>query len=356
MKGWSVQYVEPRFSREAVNAAGQSLIAVAPPGPMNLEWVDDQVASYDVVNNWRASHHRPLNTFYVTLNNRAKQVSKNVIVAQRLKRLESITRKLSALAQMKLTQMQDIAGCRAVLPSIDAVRKLEELYRSTDISHDLRSSKDYIASPKSSGYRSVHLVFAFKLRHASPYQGHKVEIQLRTQLQHAWATAVEAAGTFTNQALKSSQGTADWQRFFVMMGSYIALLEKCALVPGTPADVSALKDEIRSLAGSLNVIGILRAYSATLQQVGKIKNMKYYLMDLDPDAEIVRLTPFTAAQTKEANDAYTEMEKNVPADSNRQVVLVSVQSLQALRQAYPNYFLDTSKFVELVQEAIASNS
>ena len=346
----AVQYVEPLYKRDVVNAAGVTLIAEPARPLQSVAWMHDMAHAYAVVNNWRASHHRPLNTFYVSLNNRAKRTADDDIVAQRLKRLESITAKLSALSKMRLSQMQDIAGCRAVMPSIDAVRRLEAIYRAGGISHDLRSSKDYIAHPKVSGYRSVHLIFAYKLRRPSVYEGHKVEIQIRTQWQHAWATAVEAAGTLTNQALKSSQGAAEWQRFFALMGSYIAEMEGCPLVPNTPAG-DQLKDEIRQLAAQLKVAGILRAYSATLQQVGRAAKMKYYLMDLDPDAGIVRLTLFTAAQTKEANDAYTEMEKSIPADSPRQVVLVSVASLQALRQAYPNYFLDTTRFVSLVEAA-----
>ena len=35
----------------------------------------------------------------------------------------------------------------------------------------------------------------------------KVEIQLRTQLQHSWAMAVETAGLVTNTAMKSGQGS-----------------------------------------------------------------------------------------------------------------------------------------------------
>jgi len=290
----------------------------------------------------------------MTLKNRAKQIHKNVIVAQRIKRLDSINKKLSFQASMKLSQMQDIAGCRAVLPNIQHVRELETRYRtSQDFSHELKSSKDYIAQPKPSGYRGVHMIYKFKLRAPSPYEGQQVEIQIRTQLQHTWATAVEAAGTFTNQALKSSQGSEEWQRFFSLMGSYIAHMENCPPVPGTPTDIVRLKHDIRVLASALHVIGILRAYSATLNQVGKMAKMKYYLMDLDPDQQSVRLTAFMAAQPKQANDAYMEVEKNIPSGSNRQVVLVSVDSVQALRQAYPNYFLDTTKFASLVQEVIA---
>jgi ppGpp synthetase/RelA/SpoT-type nucleotidyltranferase len=352
-----LHYVEPKFSLNEVNIAGRWLLDIEIPTiatANDLEkWVERYNKAIDIVNNWRASHARPLNTFYVTLNSRAKRIADGVIVAQRLKRLDSITKKLANLATMQLSQMQDIAGCRAVMPNLETVRKLQAQYRDTPgFSHELRAYKDYILEPKSSGYRGVHLMFRYKLRDPSAHEGQRVEIQIRTQLQHAWATAVEAAGTFTNQALKSSQGSEQWVRFFALMGSYIAVMENCPRVPGTPTDTVALRHEIRKLAANLNVIAMLRAYSATLREVPKAAKMKYYLLDLDPDREEVRLQSFTAAQSKQANDVYTETEKTILVGSNRQVVLVSVDSIQALRQAYPNYFLDTRIFVNIVRTAI----
>jgi hypothetical protein len=341
-------YVTPRFKPEVVNAAADLVLV-----DVQAIWsAEEAIRAYDVISNWRASHHRPLNTFYVTLKNRAEKISASAIVATRIKRLESIGKKLILQPKMRLSQMQDIAGCRAVMPDIEAVRALEREYRTSSFSHVMKSSKDYIANPKKSGYRGVHLIYRYKLRKPSPHEGLRVEIQIRTQLQHYWATAVEAAGTFTNQALKSSQGSADWQRFFALMGSYISFMEGSTPVPDTPTDLVRLKHDTRLLASKLHVINILRTYSATLRHFGKIAKMKYYLMELDPDEQTVRLHPFTANQTKQANDEYTEYEKNIPAGSNRQVVLVSVDSVQALRQAYPNYFLDTTRFVDLVRDAI----
>jgi ppGpp synthetase/RelA/SpoT-type nucleotidyltranferase len=339
-----MQYVQPEYSREEVNDAAKALLqADQLSGPITEKWVKEQIHIYRVVNNWRASHQRPLNTFSMTLRNRAKQISgEDIIIAQRVKRLESIKSKLRVQPMMKLSQMQDIAGCRAVLPSVGAVRELERLYRSsTDFSHVLKSSgKDYIVEPKTSGYRGIHLIYRYNLRHPSPHDGQQIEIQLRTKLQHTWATAVEAAGTFTNQALKSSQGSADWQRFFALMGSYIAHLESCAKVPET---------------ARLNVAAILQSYSATLKysEQESLRRVKYYLLDLDAAEQKVMLTQYTAAQSRTANDEYTELERQITSESARQAVLVSVDSLRALRQAYPNYFLDTSEFVSLVRRAVA---
>jgi len=59
-------------------------------------------------------------------------------------------------------------------------------------------------------------------------------MQIRSQLQHAWATAVETVGTFLQQALKSSQGDEGWQRFFALMGNAMAMRERRPPVPNTP--------------------------------------------------------------------------------------------------------------------------
>src|SRR5207249_1633670 len=136
-----------------------------------------------------------------------------------------------------LTQMQDIGGCRAVVNSVDEVTKLVASYGRSRFAHEFRSEKDYIETPKEDGYRSHHLIYQYKakLGQNNSYDKLRIEIQLRTVLQHAWATAVEAVGIFTKQALKANVGNKDWLRLFALMGSEIAALEHTSLVPGTPA-------------------------------------------------------------------------------------------------------------------------
>jgi hypothetical protein len=73
------------------------------------------------------------------------------------------------------------------------------------------------------------------------YNGLKVEIQIRTTLQHVWATAVETVGTFIQQALKSSQGEAEWLRFFALMATHMALREGRQPVPGTPQNSNEIE-------------------------------------------------------------------------------------------------------------------
>ena len=347
-----MQYITPKYPVQEVNRAGRVASAAEQSG--NAISVNDELTwAFAVLSNWRAAHHRPLNTFYMTLKARAKRLDVDAIPSQRIKRLESIAAKLTREPSMKLSQMQDIGGCRVVLKDLASVRALEAEYTENARGHTRKSSKDYIDIPKPSGYRGIHLIYAFKGRDASEHDNLKVEIQIRTRLQHMWATAVEAAGTFTNQALKSSQGSADWRRFFVLVSAWFSHLENSTAPQGVPTDINTLVQEIKQLAAKLHVVGVLNAYSSTLQGLGHLKKGKYYLMQLDATTLETSIRVFSAAQTEEANSAYIELERSLPPGSGRQVVLVSVESLQALRQAYPNYFLDTAEFVQRIQELVA---
>ena len=96
---------------------------------------------------------------------------------------------------MQLANMQDIGGCRAVLNSIDEVRRVQS--RLARNRPPLRVS-DYIAVPRPSGYRGVHVVVQYDER--------PVEVQIRTQVMHARAITVERLGGRLGEDLKSGYG------------------------------------------------------------------------------------------------------------------------------------------------------
>jgi hypothetical protein len=129
----------------------------------------------------------------------------------------TIINKLRLNPSMKLARMQDIGGVRAVLKTIKDVRDLEREYRNkSHFKHELVNEKDYIESPKNTGYRGIHLIYKYKnnRKKAKEYNGLLLELQIRTRLQHAWATAVETMGTFLGQPLKSMDGDKKWFDFF----------------------------------------------------------------------------------------------------------------------------------------------
>jgi hypothetical protein len=165
-------------------------------------------AAISVISDWRSRHVVPMGIIATDLRNKCMQVDSRSFTAQRLKRMDSIASKLrrrDSLPSMNLWTMQDIGGCRAVIPNVVGVRAVESLYSTGSfIPH---RKKDYISSPQSSGYRGVHLVVKYQGHESSEYDGMQIEVQLRSRLQHIWATAVETVGYFTKQPLKSNLGS-----------------------------------------------------------------------------------------------------------------------------------------------------
>ncbi|MGB6721636.1 MAG: RelA/SpoT domain-containing protein [Terracidiphilus sp.] len=342
----TMEWVTPLFKRGRVDAAGRALVSP------NTEY-DKFEESLAIINNWRSAHSRPLYTFRFGLRRYAERIDPNVLVAQRIKRLSSIISKLELRPSMRLSQMQDIGGCRAVVNSVKSVQALHARYKISEIKHKLVSTDDYISTPKISGYRSLHLVYSYFSDRKQTHNGLKIEVQIRSQLQHAWATAVETVGTFIRQALKSSIGEEDWLRFFALMGTALAEREESPPVPGTPVEPVELRNTLRAFANRLDVCARLQAYGEALHNIETLTaDSDYYLLELDPSAMQIKVTGFKQRELTEATMQYLAVEKNIKG-SNRDAVLVSVDSMTSLRRAYPNYFLDTNLFVEAVNQAIA---
>lgn len=342
-------WARPAFRKQEVNAAGRFLLSA---GEKDFDWFVTNINEYDhslhVINNWRSSHGYPLNTFQMNLRNASKRADPQALIAQRTKRLASITAKLSRFHQMKLTQMQDIGGCRAVVTNVKTVQRLADYYLAeSKIKHELATVDDYIAIPQQSGYRGVHLVYRYFSDSAatSIYNGLKIEMQLRSKYQHAWATAVETVGAFVREALKSSAGSDEWLRFFALMGTAIALREGSTPVPGTPHTHEELICELRDLATFLNVDSRLRAYGEALQRIeGTTKDAHYFLLDLDTRANELKITGYRTGQLSIAQEKYLEIERYSKEKPEKDAVLVSVESIGTLPRAYPNYFADTRVF------------
>jgi hypothetical protein len=308
-----------------------------------------------VLGNWRACHNYPINTFQATLRSRLKNVDRKATVAQRLKRLPSIIGKLVRFPHMELSRMQDIGGLRAIVESVPKVRKLEQLYLESNFRHQLVTPhKDYIQHPKPDGYRGIHLVYKYRNELEPAYDGLQLELQLRTRLQHAWATAVETMGTFLGQALKSGQGEGQWRAFFAVSGAAIALLEKCPPVPGyealTEAETFA---KVAEAEATLRVLEKLRGFSVAADSIQKRKGQgAYHLVVLDSANKSVTLTPYPTARLDEANAAYSRVEKRTQAGEPIEAVLVAAGPVDALKKAYPNYFLDTHQFIRQIERVI----
>lgn len=350
-----MSWTERKHSKGAIDRAGIALITL-PQGH------SERSKALSVIDNWRSCHAYPLHIVANTLQSRAKRIKASAIVSRRTKRMPSIALKLKQNPNMKLSQMQDIGGCRVVLPNLKDVGALIEEYRSTNKSRKNRTywieEYDYISKPKTDGYRGYHFVMSYDTDYETKkaFRRQRIEVQMRSKLQHAWATALETAELFTNQALKSKikNASQNWLRFFQLMGSAIALRENRPLVPDTPTKQKTLASELNQLIRKEKIIQLLQGWNLTVNFLEKtIEEADIYLLLQSTNEMSLRIQPFFNNQRAEAEKEYLSTEKQYESEEHIQVVLVSVESIGALRRAYPNYFVDTKTFIEAVNKAIA---
>jgi putative GTP pyrophosphokinase len=341
----------PRFTKSEVNRAGAILAASSAD---SYEWL----WAYEVLTNWRACHGYPINTFQATLRNKLEAIDKNALVAQRLKRAQSVILKLQRFNTMKLSQMQDIGGLRAVVRSVPSVRKLESNYRQSKFKHELLSSKDYIKNPKGDGYRSVHLVYRYANSRAQEYDDLLIELQFRTKLQHAWATAVETMGTFLGEALKLGQGSRKWREFFEVSSAALTHLEDTPPVPGyEKLTQQEVFERVAEADNELHVLSKLSGFSIAADRITTERGAgSYHLVVLDSSTRSVSIRPFPVSQLEEANIQYAKIEERAQRGEQVEAVLVSAGPIEALKKAYPNYFLDTHEFVSRIERVIGKAS
>ncbi|WP_206214409.1 MULTISPECIES: GTP pyrophosphokinase [unclassified Adlercreutzia] len=113
-------------------------------------------------------------------------------IKSRLKSPDSLARKLYVKGYpMTMESLEkninDIAGVRVVCTFLEDMYALAEALLAQD-DVVLIERKDYIADPKASGYRSLHLIIEIPIFLEHEKRSVKVEVQLRTIAQNFWAT------------------------------------------------------------------------------------------------------------------------------------------------------------------------
>jgi putative GTP pyrophosphokinase len=155
-------------------------------------------------------------------------------------------------------------------------------------------------------------------------------------------------GTFLDYALKSSEGPRNWLNFFSLTGSAFAHLENTPPVSGYEGlSQKETFDAVVEKAMNLDVQQKLLAYSVAIERVYlDRKSGSYHLVILNPTKKEVNIKSYSQSNLDAAMKEYSQAEQRITAGEPIQAVLVSAGSIDNLRRAYPNYFLDTREFVE----------
>lgn len=303
-----------------------------------------------VIEEWRAAHRAVLNTFQAVLRGRTR--GKNVIVAQRHKRKNTIFDKLNRLPNMLLARMDDVAGCRLIFRNTKELNRFRAEFHNARFNHKMRNMPnkyDYIVHPKNTGYRGIHDIYEYDVNSESGkgLKGLYIEIQYRSLVQHAWATAVEVVGFITESQPKFEKGDERYHRVMAYASEILARAHEASLGPFPDLSDRNLLEEFLKLDNELSLMQTLRGLHQAKSDISGKKNS---ILIFSPRGEL------TVKSFRDATDALRELFELEIRMPENDIVLVRADSSEEVRTAFRNYFNDAREFVKLMDSGCAKLS
>lgn len=300
----------------------------------------------NIIEEWRAAHRAVLNTFQAILRVRARSVG--VTVAQRHKRKRTIFEKLTRLPGMSLSRMDDVAGCRLIFKRPKDLHAFRERFHKARFNHKRRHAENpdkynYIKSPKDTGYRGIHDVYEYDVNSAvgKALTGLYVEIQYRTLVQHAWATAVEVIGFITESQPKFRQGDKRYEHAMALASEILARVHEGQRGPFPDLPDRELVAQFLAAEQEIGLLETLRGLNAADRAVSTNRNAILIFAGGKP------LEVKTYRDATEALRALFDLEKQMP---ERDIVLVRADTSDEVRLAFKNYFSDAGDFIRMVED------
>jgi ppGpp synthetase/RelA/SpoT-type nucleotidyltranferase len=331
------------ITKEKINQVGKYLIV--------KNNIISEVEANDVLKNFRLIHQHPMILFRHTIERKLKKHDiTTALVSQRLKRIPSIIKKLKIQKNMNLSRMQDIGGLRIVVKTIKEVnlirKELKKTERHSNFKFTFANEKNYITNPPKSGYRSIHMVYKYD-KDIDLNKQCRVEIQIRTQLQHYWATAVEVTGTYRNESLKQGDGDEKYLNIFKKISKLFISIETKKI------DYEFIK-EVKQDIEKIELLKKLQSFNIVSRHLESNDKEEYVLLKMNFKKEQIEIAQYSRAKFEQANKDYLKMEMKYFANSTVEIVLISIQDIKKLKQYYPNYFMDTTEFIKNINALFKS--
>ena len=337
-----------KYSRSQLNKMGTFLYAPEVDAFVRSEAIR-------IVSDWRMTHLPVLREFVTEVN--AYLTGQNVAFAfysQRIKRMTSIIEKLQNNAEhgMRLGGLQDIGGARFVFENTNDLRQAQKaLENFTPVHFSFEKTNDYIVTPKESGYRSIHYVYKYHSED-EVYNGLRVELQIRTKLEHSWAMAVETASLISRTSLKADlDDHSVWREFFKLVSAIFAQKEN-GPVPALFAGYTHERycREYIDLLNRHHLLEQLQALRVTVndETIFTEGQTGYCILLINFRNKVVSARLFPMDEDDEASDLFTRTEQSLNTDEA--AIMVSIEKMQELREAYPSYFMDTKEFIQALTD------
>lgn len=289
--------------------------------------IDDETITE--LQSYRTSYKEALAQTFNILCASSKKIHPTCIVAFRIKRFQSIISKLERYSEMRFSRMWDIAGCRCILRNDKEVYRLKSIIENDKLL-EIVKEYDYIAKPQNDGYKSLHLF----VKHGCSDK--IIEVQLRSLVNHNWATLVEISDLLFDSKLKEYGEHKELLRFHLLLSN---------------TETLSIKDkyEISKIIKTYNYFEKLsevfaRNYIKVRKQWFELESQnshKYFLIETTKD-DVPKIDSFSNFQ--DAENTYLNIYKT---RQNANIVLTHLQmpNYKQISIAYSNYILTFHNFL-----------
>jgi ppGpp synthetase/RelA/SpoT-type nucleotidyltranferase len=308
----------------------------------NTREYDETSLELDLVfEEFRKQHLKPLTELTLSLQNWLSNYEKSYYIAQRLKRKPQILRKLRRLTG-RLTQLQDIGGCRIIIESNDDVNELIRFIEErlgTEAGYKVIRKTDYRDRGRDiTGYRAYHFILEV--------EGYFLELQLRSKIQHYWSESIERTSVIYGHHLKEQEGdqvVIEYFRSFsdalhaLEIGRRLSAPEEMALAGARirSEEVISRSDQNKILGGFVNddIVKVL-AEKESQYPVG----LKNWILVFDWNTGNFVTWDVVSRDPDEAVAAYQRYEAQFLSEDKFEVVMIGSSDVSTVKHTHSHYF------------------
>jgi ppGpp synthetase/RelA/SpoT-type nucleotidyltranferase len=301
----------------------------------------DFIELEEVFDEYRKTHLQPLSETTLELQQLLSHYGAQYYIAQRLKRKPQIVRKLNRLS-VRLTQLQDIGGCRIIVQKNSDVDKLYKYLVDTVGSQNvftIERTTDYRdVGRDDTGYRALHVI----LRR----DGIHLELQIRSRIQHYWAESIERTSVIYGYHLKESEGSPQVIKYFKILSDIFFEIE----AGREPSIENKIKlDELRGVCEEIISKSPRHKIFDSFVDEGIIKTLtekegknpaglNNWILVFDWNAGAFVSWDIVSRNPNDAVESYIHYENNFPVEAGYEVVLVGSSEVATVRQTHSHYF------------------
>lgn len=303
---------------------------------------DDEFLDLEnVFDEYRKSHLQPLSETTIELQNWLNSYGGSYYIAQRLKRKPQIVRKLNRLS-VRLTQLQDIGGCRIIVEKnqdVERLRKFIEEKISSQSNFNLTRATDYREKGRDdTGYRSLHLLLE--------KNGIKLELQIRSRIQHCWAESIERTSVIYGYHLKEKEGDQSVIDYFKKLSDIFYEIE-AGREPHAQEklDLDHLRSESESIIESSDKNRIFDSYvnediirTLSEKESRNKSGLNNWIIVFDWNTGAFVSWDIIDRNPDAAIKAYVNYENIFPAAEGYEVVMIGSSDVATVRQTHSHYF------------------